>query len=831
MTDKPSAGSADRRLPELIEHIPAVAFRLSHKEDSWKTWFVTQNVSMYGYDAADFFADRVRWLDIVHPDDRVFVSKSVSDYEAKGINSFKLYYRLMTKDGDVVPVTEYNTVNRDAEGRIVCYDTAIVKNTQDEANRRLIDAHYRQQLVLNDILITLHDSDPSHALQIILDRTGAYLDTSRALLFKDSPDHKTCKIVYEWCNKDIDSVMALDYSITYATGMPEIYIALQTTGSLLINFGEIPENCREEFEAEGLVASAIFAVYLGGDHYGFVCFDDCVVERVWDEDTVRFLRNVSNLISTVLAKQDAAGKLEQSRRTYETVLDNVDSYIFVADPTTDTIVFANRAFRETFGDDCVGREVADYLPLPSPPAEIVSEKVGDGKSGYPEVYSERSGEWLAVASEDITWVDGSAVRLVNCYDITAKKLFADTLEQKIAERTSELQRMTEEAERAKERAEEATLAKSHFLANMSHEIRTPMNAILGLSELLEEDFSIGETGREHARNIRRSTEVLLNVVNDILDISKLEAGRLSLVNVNYNLLQTVDQVSSLLRVMAEGKGLEYRLSVMSPLSICLYGDDIRLRQILINILSNAVKFTQEGWVELAVDVRQNEIVFSVADTGTGIKPEDVKGIFEPFSQTDIHRNRNIRGTGLGLPICRSLADLMGGHIEVESEYGQGSRFVLTIPKVLGDESQIEREIVAAAGITAPGATVLVVDDVDMNLYVAEALLEGYEVHTVTAESGEEALRLVQAEDFDMVFMDHMMPGMNGIDTTKAIRALGGRYEKLPIVALTANAVSDARALFEAAGMDDFLPKPIESDKLSAILERWLPPEKIVRNPT
>ena len=675
--------------------------------------------------------------------------------------------------------------------------------------------------------MTLHDSDPSHALQIILDRTGAYLDTSRALLFKDSPDHKTCKIVYEWCNRDIESVMALDYSITYETGMPEIYIALQTTGSLLINYGEIPENCREEFEAEGLVASAIFAIYLGGDHYGFVCFDDCVVERVWNEDTVRFLKNVSNLISTVFAKQDAARKLEQNRLAYETVLNNVDSYIFVADPAMREIIFANRAFRETFGDDCVGRTVDGCLPLPAA-KDVVAETAGDGRSAkYPEVYSERSGEWLAIAAEDIVWVDGKPARLVNCYDITAKKLFADTLERKIDERTSELRRMTEEAEKAKERAEEATLAKSHFLANMSHEIRTPMNVILGLSKLLEGDASIGDVEREHARNIRRSTEVLLNVVNDILDISKLEAGRLALVNVDYSLLQTVDQVSSLLRVMAEDKGLEYRLRTSSSLAVCLRGDDIRLRQILINILGNAVKFTQEGYVELAVDIRDDEISFVVTDTGVGMKKEDVAGIFETFSQTDIHRNRNIQGTGLGLPICRSLAELMGGHIEVESAYGQGSRFTLTIPKVLGDAPEIGREPPAAMIVTAPGASVLVVDDVDMNLYVAEALLEAYEVRVVTAGSGEEALRLVQEQDFDMVFMDHMMPGMNGIDTTKAIRALGGRYARMPIVALTANAVTEARTLFEDAGMDDFLFKPIESDKLSAVLARWLPPEKVV----
>lgn len=415
-------------LPPLVEHVPAVVFRLTHDGDDWRTLYVTENISMYGYSAEEFRENRKTWISLVHPDDRVLLSRTIADYEAHGVGEYRLHYRLLKKNGDTVPVTEYNTINRDADGNIICYDTVILATSQTDESQRLIDDHYRQQAVLNDILISLHDSDPKNALQIILDRTGAYLDTSRALLFKDSPDHRTCKIVYEWCNRGIPSVMDLDYSITYATEMPEIYVALQTSGSLLIDYGEIPENCREEFEAEGLIASAIFAVYLDGKHYGFVCFDDCIVQRRWDEETTRFLKNISNLISTVLARQSSTDQLMQSQRTYETVLNNIDSYIFVTTPEMDQIIFANEAFQQAFGDDCIGQPVGTCLHLPASIGEAGPSYGAQGHAIYPEMYCERTGEWLAVSSESMVWVDGRRVLLVNCYDTTAKKLYADAVE-------------------------------------------------------------------------------------------------------------------------------------------------------------------------------------------------------------------------------------------------------------------------------------------------------------------------------------------------------------------------------------------------------------------
>lgn len=412
---------------EIVEGLPSVIFRMVKTGDDFRAIYATKNVAQFGYAPQEFTSGQVRWLDLVHPDDRVVVKNNMREYETHGIYQYRLNYRLVTKAGDPLFVTEYDTVHKDADGAYTIYDVAIMRNTQADIGQDLAEVHYRQQIAMNEILMSLHDADLDHALQIILDQAGAYLNTSRALLFKDSPDHKTCKVVYEWCNNGITSVKELDYVVTYSTAMPEIYVALQDTGVLLVDYGHIPENCKEEFESEGLIASAIFAVYLNGKHYGFVCFDDCVIPRVWDEETARFLKNISNLISTVLVRQQQAEQLRVTRASLETVLDNIDSYVFVAQPKTETIRFANRAFRQAFGEDCLGQPISSYLPIVLATTQEAPLQ-GAEEQDYPEIYSEKTGRWLAVSVETITWVDGSQMKLGNCYDVTAKKEYADAIE-------------------------------------------------------------------------------------------------------------------------------------------------------------------------------------------------------------------------------------------------------------------------------------------------------------------------------------------------------------------------------------------------------------------
>jgi signal transduction histidine kinase/FixJ family two-component response regulator/HPt (histidine-containing phosphotransfer) domain-containing protein len=387
------------------------------------------------------------------------------------------------------------------------------------------------------------------------------------------------------------------------------------------------------------------------------------------------------------------------------------------------------------------------------------------------------------------------------------------------ERNRELEVQTRAAQVASE-------AKSGFLASMSHEIRTPMNAIIGMSDLMRTD-NLDETQRGYFEDIKKMSKALLRIINDILDFSKIEAGKMELNETNFSLIELFGNICSMSRFMAETKELEFRCSFGSDVFRVVYGDESRVRQVIVNIINNAIKYTREGFVEFSARRLPKNgrdcIAFVVRDTGIGIKKEYFPRLFDPFAQFDGKINRGIMGTGLGLPITKDLVSLMQGEIEVESEYGAGSVFTIILPLKEGDPDKVEGAHFSSFSTFSRDVKVLVVDDNTINLKVAVAYLARHNIKADTASSGAEALRKLQDKLFDLVFMDHMMPEMDGVETTTRIRALGGDYEKMPIVALTANAVSGAREIFLNAGMNDFISKPIDPKMLNQALLKWLPP--------
>lgn len=527
--------------------------------------------------------------------------------------------------------------------------------------------------------------------------------------------------------------------------------------------------------------------------------------------------------------------------------------------------------------------------------------------------------------------------------LTSLVMFINHSQQTLIDKNQSFMELLRIVEIKKQDAVAASKAKADFLANMSHEIRTPMNAIVGMTEMVLRD-DISPSVRENARNIKSAGNALLAIVNDILDFSKIESGKLELIPVTYQPTSLVNDLINIISVRLSEKNLELLVRLDPQLPHGLRGDEIRIRQVLINLLTNAVKFTSAGHVALSIRCeRQGERVLlhgAVSDTGSGIRRADIDRLFESFSQVDTRQNRTIEGTGLGLAICRRLLEQMGGSIHVESEYGKGSTFSFVLPQEIVDEtpearvgtpercsvlyaeesallrdaaadafaslgvqaamasclddvsqykgaplthlfvskalfdagSAVLRQAVGDAKIIviigknqlpsdypdvlmlrrplysavfasvlndaprpvyeadefresfiAPKARVLVVDDNAVNLKVVKGLLEPYQMQVFTALSGRECLKLLETERYDVIFMDHMMPELDGIDTLRLIRQMpGDYYQTVPVIALTANAVSGVREMFFREGFQDYVSKPIELLKLEKALKHLLP---------
>jgi len=390
----------------------------------------------------------------------------------------------------------------------------------------------------------------------------------------------------------------------------------------------------------------------------------------------------------------------------------------------------------------------------------------------------------------------------------------------------------------KEAAVLANEQKTRFLSHMSHEIRTPLNAVLGMNELIMRETT-EENVRKYSHNIQNAGKTLLGLINDVLDFSKIDTGKMEIVEIQYSLSSLINDVVCMVRERVQNKGLELRLDISSRMPDSLLGDEIRVKQIMINLLTNAAKYTEKGWVQIRMyhlmqDEETVNLNIEIADSGIGIKEEEMPRLFRDFERLDQLKNRTIEGTGLGLNITAGLIKMMGGEIQVESRYGMGSAFFVTLPqKVVNKEpigdynarmkqlesqpSDIKNDVMYFGGKRA-----LVIDDNEMNLEVIASILEMMELNVWRASGGAEALEIMENELFDIIITDDMMPGMTG---TELMIMVKGNHDManstVPMVVLTANAVSGVAEEYVKRGFQDYLTKPIDIEQLQAVLKKYL----------
>ncbi|MBO4904349.1 MAG: response regulator [Lachnospiraceae bacterium] len=530
---------------------------------------------------------------------------------------------------------------------------------------------------------------------------------------------------------------------------------------------------------------------------------------------------------------------------------NGKGYGFVVDATGLIIAHADESKKGT--DIRTSEDGTEYL------AAIMNAGSGDftytvdGKPSTVFVNSVMNNWYVVmVVSDDEMYGDVRSQILVNAIIFTA--IFAviaglyylgykkeKTYTVRMEEIKSEEQRKEYETQilkLEKEAADQANKAKSNFLANMSHEIRTPMNAILGMDEMILRETKDPKIGK-YANNIHSAGKTLLSIINDILDLSKIESGKMELVPVEYDFASVLNDIVNMTMNKAQEKGLAYELDVDPTIPSLLRGDEIRIRQIILNITNNAIKYTDEGSVNIKIgfDHDKNKLVIKVTDTGIGIREEDLERLFASFQRLDETRNRNIEGTGLGLNITKQLAEMMGGTITVESTYGKGSVFTAEMIQEVVDDTPIGdytkrlqkamiRKEEFAPGLVAPDARILIVDDNEMNLEVITDLMSETKIKIRTALSGNDCLEILASDRFDLILLDQMMPGMSGTKTLEMMRAQH-LCDETPVVALTADAILGARDTYIREGFTDYLSKPVMYNELEALLKKYIDKSKFV----
>lgn len=676
-------------------------------------------------------------------------------------------------------------------------DLIAIQENLEASNRR-------QALFIKVLRILQLEPDISTAMNMVLAEIGSYTGVDRLATWENHLDGVTYGCTYEWCNEGIEP--AIDYlrSMAIEEGKPWFDMLEDNRIICTSDIYSLDPFITKMLEVQGVKAIAVFPLSQLGVHFGFLSFNFCW-NKQWDEKDVELMSQISQIVSTTTKRWQVETSLQQSQRTMQKVLDNINANIFVSDYDTLEVLFANKPFKKEAGQ--IPEKAKCWKMLNAgltcacahcPKPQLLDANRKSTGVHFWEDYNPVSERWYTIQSVAIKWLDGRWAIMELATDITTRKHVELELIQ------------------AKEKAEESDRLKSAFLANMSHEIRTPLNAIVGFSSLLVEAEDV-ELRQSYMSLVEENNGLLLNLVSDILDISKIEAGTIEISMKSVDIFRLCQEVIANFLLKTRNEKVLLCFDENSP-QIAIDADKNRIVQVLSNFITNALKFTTEGTITLSYTLENDaQICFCVTDTGKGIPAEQQHEVFNRFVKLDPFS----QGTGLGLSICRSLVKRMGGKIGVESREGEGARFWFVLPYT----SDIQKipEVVTTGGDKVSNVIsknykplILVAEDIESNYLLIEALLRK-DYRLQRANNGNEVIELFNTQTPDLILMDIKMPGMNGIDTTATLRKTG---TQVPIVALTAFAYDNDKLLAFEAGCNDFLSKPISPPELRRIVGKW-----------
>ena len=740
-------------------------------------------------------------------------------------------------DGTPLPV-EINLVRVVYDGQNI-----IASYLRDlrEQKKMLMEIEQRDKRLdsLNQTAAILFKSEPEEFdrdLYLSMSMIAQSMDLDRVYIWKNFSREKQlyCTRIYEFSERvepqqGKDTGREVSYGLL--PGWEDTLSSNQCINDLVRNMSATEQAL---FSVQGIQTIFIVPIFLRNTFWGFIGYDECKKERIFSENEISILRSGGIIISNALLRNEMMKKIQTGAAKLKAVIENFPGLIWTADLDHEITLF-DGLLPEKINQDprnITGKKLESYFT-----GYYSGESVQKGIQCISSTYSEETRDWISELNNFLLHNHSAPM-----YDNNGRMIgiFGSIID------ITELSQLQDDLKKALEEAYRANNAKSDFLANMSHEMRTPLNAIIGLSGLSLDADRLSEETKSNLEKIYDAGETLLTTVNDILDISKIEAGMLKLVSSTYAVPSLINDTITQSVMRIGDKPIKFILDIDKDLPSQLYGDELRIKQIINNLLSNAFKYTREGTVKLEVrcerigdDVR---MTISVEDTGIGITDENIKKLFTNYAQVDTKSNRKIEGTGLGLSITKKLAEMMGGSVSVESEYGKGSIFTVKLLQSFVSDTPVGEEVIASlkgfcysdtkrkrssvfVRDKLPDARVLVVDDVITNLEVTKGMMKAYGMKIDCVTSGEEAIRAIREEKnkYDIIFMDHMMPGMDGIEATKIIREeIGTEYARnIPVIALTANAIVGNREKFLKNGFQDFISKPVDVVHLDTILHTWI----------